>query len=332
MTEAEISIIVPVYNVEKYINRCVDSIISQTYKNIEIILVDDGSFDMCPAICDNYAMKDSRVSVIHKQNGGLSDARNAGIEAARGRYIGFVDGDDCIKSDMYERLYDALTSADADISISNFIYVDEDCTPVWDKNINMPDRNEVISGMDVLERTLDDKGWYYVTVWNRLYKKEIFENVRFPVGKLHEDEFVAHGIYGNAKKVACIKYSGYMYVQRDGSIMGSEYSIKNLDAAIALTERFDYCMENGMQDCAVKLIQRIYGMLLDAYVKLDMRNKQNKNVYHKTKKIYLTQCKRVRKLINIRDWIIDVIIFGRIPIINKTAAILNGRRKNRDAK
>lgn len=327
MANTEISIIVPIYNVEKYINKCIDSIIAQTYTDIEIILVDDGSPDKCPQICDDYAAKDPRIKVIHKTNGGLSDARNTGIEAACGRYIGFVDGDDCIKPDMYERLYNALISADADIAAANFIYVDEKYTPIEDKNKSMPMKDEVISGRTAFERTLEDKGWYYVTIWNKLYKKEIFEDIRFPVGKIHEDEFVAHRIYAGTAKAACIEYSGYMYVQRGGSIMGEQYGIKNLDGIRALEERFDYCVQKGMISYSVKLIQRIYGALLDAYLNLDMKDKENYAAYGEVKRKYLAQCRKIKGLLGLREWIIDVIIFDMMPVINKTAAVLSGRNK-----
>lgn len=145
-----ISVIVPVYKVERYLCRCVDSIIAQTYTNLQIILVDDGSPDGSGAICDDYAAKDPRITVIHKENGGLSDARNAGLGAARGSYIGFVDSDDYISVDMYEKLYKAIVACNADMSVCNFRYVDENGNNMEERNNALPVKDEVIDGMTAL--------------------------------------------------------------------------------------------------------------------------------------------------------------------------------------
>lgn len=320
-----ISVIVPVYNVEKYIGKCIDSIIAQTYDNLEIIIVDDGSADSCPQICDEYAVKDSRIKVIHKANGGLSDARNAGIDASCGDYIGFVDSDDCIEPDMYEKLYNALVSGNADMAVSNFTYVDDGYNPIEERNALMPVKDEVISAKEALGRTLKEKGWYYVTAWNKLYKRALFDEVRFPVGRIHEDEFIVHRIYGSADRVACVSDSCYLYVQRSGSIMKTKYSIKNLDGIKALEERFDYCMDNQMDDYAAELTQRIYGMLLDADIKLDMHDEDNKRKYSELKKKYISQCHRVRDRLTKIQWMLDVVIFGKIPAINRLAAVRTER-------
>ena len=177
-----ISVIVPVYKVERYLCRCVDSIIAQTYTNLQIILVDDGSPDGSGAICDDYAAKDSRITVIHKKNGGLSDARNAGLVAACGSYIGFVDSDDYIAVDMYEKLYKAIVACNADMSVCNFRYVDENGNNIEERNNALPVKDEVIDGITALTRTLDDKGWYYVTAWNRLYSRKLLQSIYFPDG------------------------------------------------------------------------------------------------------------------------------------------------------
>ena len=137
-----ISIIVPIYKVEKYLKKCIQSIMNQTYLNFELILVDDGSPDDCPMICDNYAKLDNRIVVLHKQNGGLSDARNAGLDVARGEYIGFVDSDDFIANNMYEKLLSGLLAEDADMAVCNFSYVDENYRFLDKRNLSMPVVNE----------------------------------------------------------------------------------------------------------------------------------------------------------------------------------------------
>ena len=141
-----ISVIVPVYNIEGYLGKCIDSIIAQTYKDLEIILVDDGSSDHCGAICDKYAKKDNRIKVIHKPNGGLSDARNHGIEAATGSYLGFVDGDDYIEPQMYEKLHNALVENDAEMSICSFRYVGG----YEERNGRLSIADEVLTGREIL--------------------------------------------------------------------------------------------------------------------------------------------------------------------------------------
>ena len=140
--EDKISVIIPLYKVEKYIRGCIDSVISQTYRNLEIILVDDGSPDACGKICDEYAEKDSRIKVVHRKNGGLSAARNTGINFATGKYIAFVDGDDHIHPDMYSQLHFSILQSGADIAICNFLYVDESGKKIIDANKNMPIKTE----------------------------------------------------------------------------------------------------------------------------------------------------------------------------------------------
>ena len=229
----KVSIIVPVYKVEKYIKRCLDSIINQTYKNLEIILVDDGSPDNCPQICDEYALKDIRIKVIHKDNGGLSDARNVGIDIASGEYIMFVDSDDYIEPQMIEVLYKALVDNSATISICNFKYITDDSDVVVD-NEDLPIHNGFITGKELLsDICFKNKYWYWVVAVCKLYKKDLFNNLRFPIGKFHEDEFVFHKIILKCDKIACVASPMYNYLQRSGSIMHQNIGIKKLDGSEA---------------------------------------------------------------------------------------------------
>ena len=170
-----ISIIVPVYKVEKYLKKCIDSILNQTYKNYELILVDDGSPDCCPIICDNYAEKNDRVIVIHKQNGGLSDARNTGIAIAKGDFICFVDSDDYVSEDFCELLLNAVLKSNADMAICNYLVVDENGNSIQDKNVHLPIQDECISSQEFIKEYCGKYGWYYVVAWNKIYKRDLFK-------------------------------------------------------------------------------------------------------------------------------------------------------------
>lgn len=241
-----ISVVVPVYNVEKYLNKCLDSIIGQTYKNLEIILVDDGSTDDSGAICDVYREKDSRVIVVHQKNQGLSGARNTGIHMANGELLGFVDSDDYIVENMYERLLDVLLKNDAQISICDCECIME----VGEEIIHQEYpklKTEVLNKEQTLQR-LDGFSypyWKYVTAWNKLYRKHLFDEICYPVGKKNEDEFIAHSLFAKAECVTVISEPLYKYVQRADSIMGGSQKKKHMDAVYALKERCDFFLERG---------------------------------------------------------------------------------------
>lgn len=235
-----ISIIVPVYKVEPYLDKCVRSIVGQTYSNLEIILVDDGSPDNCPAMCDAWAEKDSRIKVIHKANGGLSDARNAGMEAASGELIGFVDSDDWIEPEMYERLYAAMQRDGSDIAACAVRMVWEDGTP--DRLLTVS--KNCVLGKHKAQKALLEESDLKQPVWYKLYRRSVIEGIQFEVGKYHEDVFWSYRAVGNAERVSLIDYVGYCYLQRGGSIMCSGYSLKRLDALEAVEQRYAYLAEN----------------------------------------------------------------------------------------
>lgn len=210
-----ISIIVPVYNVEEYIEKCVNSIINQTYKNIEIILVDDGSKDSSGKICDELKQKDSRIKVIHKENGGLSDARNAGLKIANGDYIGFVDSDDYIKEDMFEILYKLNKEHNADISIVSFYEIYKGKVIGVRDSKKLEELNKIQA---IKELLIDTKIQSYA--WNKLFKKQLFENIEFPKSKNFEDIATTLLLFEKANKVALLEEPKYYYVRRDNSIIG----------------------------------------------------------------------------------------------------------------
>lgn len=240
-----ISIIVPVYKVESYLNKCIESIVNQTYQNLEIILVDDGSPDHCPAMCDDWAKKDSRIKVVHKSNGGLSDARNAGMAIATGDYIAFVDSDDWIEITFVEYLYQAIRKIDADISACEVREVldGEEVNAIVDELPRVQDctSKEAIGG-------LMNGCNFRAVAWNKLYRAEILQDEHFEVGRLHEDEFFSYRIFDKASRLAFIDIPLYNYRQRSGSIM-TTFSIRHLDALDAYLERLEF-LERKYPDLA----------------------------------------------------------------------------------
>ncbi|MCI7086164.1 glycosyltransferase [bacterium] len=232
-----ISVIVPIFNVEKYLNRCVDSIINQTYENLEIILVDDGSTDGCPGICDDYAKKDSRIKVIHKENGGLSDARNAGMKTACGEYISFVDSDDWIDLQTYSLVLQKMLDTQSQIGAFNIISVsDGDFSP------DLSDKFEVFDSQTAIENTIDDIKVKTVA-WNKLYHRSVLKDLSFKVGRLNEDEFFTFYALDKADRIVYLYRQCYYYYQRPYSIMGS-YSIKRLDMLDGVRERMSFTKEH----------------------------------------------------------------------------------------
>lgn len=233
-----ISVIIPVYNVENYVGRCIDSVINQTYRNIEVIIVNDGSEDESLDIVRKYEKKDSRIKVFNKENGGLSSARNVGLDNAKGKYIVFVDSDDYMHPQMIEVLYANLIEKRADISVCDFYWIFDGDT-VEEDITNHPvayENNEVLYRMILDElRT--------VVAWNKLYKAEIFDKLRYPVGKLHEDEFIIHKILEQCKRCVYTDAKLYYYIKRAGSITAS-HSFKNVyDTEVAFCERLLWAIE-----------------------------------------------------------------------------------------
>ena len=240
-----ISIIVPVYNVEQSLDRCVHSIVAQTYRHLEIILVDDGSPDDCPRLCDAWAGQDDRIRVIHKPNGGLSDARNAGLDAMRGDFIAFVDSDDYVEPDYVNRLYAGISGAD--MSVCAIICEDSNgkarqgSEPITDERIAVPSE-------EYLRRALLD--WRLVVAWNKLYAASIWNQLRFPVGRIHEDEYVLHQVVDQCMSINVLPDELYHYVSTDSSITHSGFSIRNLDRLEALARRLEYCISKNYRQCA----------------------------------------------------------------------------------
>ncbi len=231
-----ISVIVPIYKVEKYLEKCIESIINQTYENLEIILVDDGSPDLCGEICDQYALKDNRIKVIHKSNGGLSSARNAGLDISKGEYIGFVDSDDHISEDMYTYLFNSIRENNTKLAVCNIFYEFESGKIQRKSRDNKDLQFDFFNGLlEMNTYRLFDMG-----AWSKLYNKTLFSEIRFPEGKLSEDYFVMYRIFELAQKISYVSNPCYYYLQRKNSISRNA-SINHdfLDAAKTQMEYLD---------------------------------------------------------------------------------------------
>ena len=238
----KLSIIVPVYKVEQYIHKCIDSILNQTFTDFELILVDDGSPDNCGKICDEYAQKDERVRVIHKENGGVSSARNLGIDEAQGEYIGFVDSDDFIDANMYQEMLDFLEVNDLDIVCTDTYIVHGDrkkFKPRYPKNMvfeNGTAINENLNG------NLDN------AVWNKIYKKEILAGIRFPSNRRYEDVATIYKWIFNARKVGYLSKPHYYYRKLDSSFIGTSFNSKSrYEHFLAYLERYEFAKKHDFK-------------------------------------------------------------------------------------
>ena len=290
-----ISVIVPVYNVEEYIRECLDSIINQTYKKLEIILVDDGSTDKSGEICEEYRAKDNRIKVIHQENAGLSDARNAGIEIAVGNYIQFIDSDDYIDDDMIETLYNLIIENDADISMcSNYILKD------GIKSCECSNKKYIYDRREALKEILIDETVRSYS-WNKLAKKELFDEIRFPSKRVFEDVLTTPKLFEKSNKVVFLDTPKYYYRQRNGSILNKQTKqlrLQYINAAMEINQFIkekepsleNYCAYN-VAHITIKTFNDIgffsmYDLLDEEIIK---------NLYEETRKIF--ENKEYEKLI-----------------------------------
>jgi len=231
-----ISIIVPIFGVEPFLDVCVLSLIRQTYQDLEIILVDDGSPDCCDRICDHYAELDPRIRVIHKKSSGPSDARNAGLDVARGEYIGFVDSDDYVSSDMFASMLYLIESTDSDIAICGHVRTSPKGKPMPYLSRN---RIHTMDSQESIKKML--QVFYYESfVWNKLFRRELFDGIRFPSGHLYEDLYTMYKLLDRAKRIAYQRNVKYFYRQRKGSIIHTKFSAKYFDYVEASREVRDF--------------------------------------------------------------------------------------------
>ncbi len=250
MSDGElISIIVPVYNIKNYVERCIGSLVSQTYHNLEIILVDDGSTDGSGEICDQYMQADARISVYHKKNGGLSDARNYGLDRAAGTYLAFVDGDDWVHPQMYEILLSVMQEEQADLVSCDF---ERENPSFAEKSI---ERTNIKYHIFSREQVIVNLGIAKIVAWNKLYRANIFDHIRYPYGKLHEDEYVIHEIIWQCNRIAAIEQAMYFYTLRDNSIVARLTPKRIEDALTGLEQRIrfvsGYCSKEAIVSAVV---------------------------------------------------------------------------------
>lgn len=257
MPKELISIIVPVYNVERYLEKCIGSLINQSYQNLEIILVDDGSVDRSGGICDAYLAKDPRIQVIHKKNGGLSDARNAGLEKSSGKWFAFIDSDDYITPDTIERLYLAATENNCQIAVCNMIrvYDNGETQPFY-----CPARELTFLEGERRFETLNQP-----SVCNKLFKADLFEGIQFPKGKYYEDTFVYHILAHRAQNIVLTGHDGYFYLSRLDSILGQPtYTDRYFDSVEAVYHRVTFLLEHQVGKYAEEACLSLYAAVATA--------------------------------------------------------------------
>jgi glycosyltransferase involved in cell wall biosynthesis len=297
-----ISIIVPVYKTELYLAKCVESLLSQTYKNFELILVDDGSPDQCGAICDEYAQQDHRVKVIHKDNGGLSEARNTGIDMVRGEWITFIDSDDWVDDDYLDHLYSLLRNTGSDISVSNLfaIYETDDPTP----SNTFPEIVNEYDNYEALEQFAGARYMQMVHATGKIYRKDLFKEIRFPVGKFYEDAVTSPKIIYQAKKIVVTTKQLLFYrIRSDSTTSAGFNSLNYLDKIDMLLEGASFFEGLAIQGSAIKSYQicfstyrkifkhynfKVDGVLSDDYwSKYELiKNKLLSGQYSFTKKLF----------------------------------------------
>lgn len=292
-----VSVIVPIYKVEKYLKRCIDSLLNQIYQNIEIILVDDGSPDHCPQICEEYKSKDNRIKVIHKKNGGLSDARNVGIEFAQGRYLSFVDSDDYVSPGFIDRLVSVIEKNNADIAVCDFLITEKS--------------NEADSGTGACETCIYNgkkeimNNFYnkncdrHVIACNKLYKKELFEGIRYPKGRIYEDEATTYKIFYQASRTVFINEKLYFYFQRKDSITGQKITLKNLDAFISLDEVVQFYHEKEDKYYEIRAQKRFFKSLISCYLGLDKKSMVYKEISNRIYELLILKLREYKFYRNI---------------------------------
>lgn len=257
----KVSVIIPVYNVEKYLGKCIDSILNQTVRDCEIILIDDGSKDSSGEIADNYAAKYSNIKVIHKENGGQAGARNIGLDNSEGEYICFVDSDDWLEENYFGRLLEVAKNTEADIVQCGY------CSRVEGENAPevIAEADMEMTGIEAIDRIYSKHNVEMVVIWNKLYKRAIFDGLRFEEGMIHEDEALVAQMYYRAEKMVFISDRLYNYrVDNTQSTMGKSYSIKHLDMIKALEIRMDFYKDKALNDYYEKdSFKYLYKILLN---------------------------------------------------------------------
>lgn len=300
-----ISVIIPIYNVEKYLKRCIDSVLNQTYKEIEVILIDDGSPDNCGKICDYYKEKDKRVIVIHKINGGLSDARNVGLNVATGKYITFIDSDDFVEKGYIEVLYKLIKKYNCQISQCSYVKGSQQ------KFRKRKSKKEYVYFRNDFFKDRKIK----ITVWAKLYKKDLFQNLRFPVNKINEDEFITYKILDKVKKIAITDGKYYYYYQSPDSIMRKQSNFIKEDIIEAFQERIEY-FANKEERRDVLISEKEFLLRLIMLIIKCEKNPNNQNDKIKLRKLFEKYYKNINNRYVKLNERIFIEMFYRFPNIS----------------
>lgn len=262
-----VSVIIPVYKAEKYLPMCVDSVLNQTYQNLEVILVDDGSPDNCPAICDEYARKDKRIRVIHQKNAGLSAARNAGIDICTGDYLTFLDSDDALHVEFVSRLLTACEENDAEIAVGDFMkataeeYMPKITAPLEKKPVRVVDGRE--ANMMLYRKWSEWVRMIMASV--KLYRRELFAHERYPAVKLHEDEALTYKLLYRCKRVALVDAKMYFYTDNPSGLMANRFTPERMTMLDILDERLAFYAENGEKGDLIRFTQNRQFMFAAQY-------------------------------------------------------------------
>lgn len=239
----KVSVIIPVFNTSNFLNKCLQSVLKQTYTNLEIICVNDGSTDDSQQKCEHYANQDKRIVVVNKENGGLSSARNAGLKIATGKFIIFIDSDDFVEPNMIEKLVDIQLKTNCDICICSFL-METEKGAIYAETPTLENKTYCnAEAMQLLNQPRQDR---FVVSWNKLYKKELFNEIEFPVGKIHEDQWIAHKLFYASKIISTCSDKLYHYIIHDNSIMQSSNPIKHFDDIDALFDRIKFYQSKSL--------------------------------------------------------------------------------------
>lgn len=257
-----ISIVIPVYNVEQYLPACLRSVLAQTYRKLEIILVEDGSTDQSGALCDEFAFQDRRIKVLHQENKGLSGARNSGLEIAGGELVSFIDSDDCVAPDYIEALYELKKKYQADIVCCDYEAFSEGNLPAAG-----PAGEQIVemNAEEALNQYFGSLATQTTVAWGKLYERKLFEKIRFPEGRIHEDEFTTWKLLAESGKIVYTSRKLYYYLQRRSSITGVRFQMKHLDALDALEERCLFFKDRQMTELYDKTMLRFLDYLIRDY-------------------------------------------------------------------
>ncbi len=275
-----ISVLMPVYNVEKYLDNTLESVRNQTYSDFEVIMINDGSTDSSGKICDRWAAEDSRFRVIHTENRGVSAARNTALSLVRGEYIFFMDSDDLIEPETFEELLTALHKNNADMVMGTFYYTDNEGNPIEKLNENCPVRDEVLDNVQYLRKLTEPNANYYCTSTIKIFRSSLFEGITYPVGRINEDEARIHEIIFRCNKIVTLKKRYYNYIKHSAGITGTSFGIKNLDREEAFVERIKFFKDKGFYDLA----ERAAIFALDSAIVTFAKCVRNSFYYGSTKK------------------------------------------------